>query len=253
MTDAKHIIKADLAGISVRIIKLDQDYFNANDMCRTELAFKLYMELAYTKTLVKSLSADGPIINLDGDSWFHPKLAIHLALWLDNELYSQLIDYINAKPAALKTPELRCEYCNKKSPSASAAVKHMEACRDMAGREFKAVISLSRFMSYVELMDNYVIGVDLTMIDWSSDKPKLLVEEPGFAGTFNIYLNESRWRMVRLLNKHVYLPMNMLLSKKSLKMFNENQSTLQLMQQYFSRDIDFSFEEEFKDKLGLEH
>ena len=81
------------------------------------------------------------------------------------------------------------------------------------------------------------------------NKPKLQILKNKKNYTFNIYLNESRWKVVRFLENYIKFPLKLLLSDNSLKMFYENENNYYII--FESLNNDNFLEEEFKEKLGL--
>lgn len=169
------------------------------------------------------------------------------------ELTNKNLDTIvqNLQIQIEKINEMNCDYCNKRYSSAGIT-RHLKNCPDKKIYDFKALILLPRFMSYIELINEYEIeNIILELKEWTSNKPCLIIKKLNKSYSFNIYLNESRWKVIRFLDKYISIPLTLLLSENSINMFQENEKNLELIQQYFNSDIDFTLEQEFKQKLGL--
>ncbi len=322
----------EFAGHTIRMRNSD-GYFNGKDMIKinSKKIMADYLRNQQTKEFVKELEKEVggnfhlPLIevitkgaNENRGTWVHPKIAIHLAMWISPTFSVKVIDWVhrflngditlvkdivdrhdavnnttsevlitslnnkldeyksniqilessnknlestnknleivanNLKSQIDKLNEFRCNYCNKRYSSPAGLTRHLKNCSDKNMCDFKAVIRYDRFLSYIELLNEYEIeGIKISLEDKDTDRPLLCVFKNKKKYKYNIFLNESRWKVIKMLEDYVDFPLELLLSENSLKMFRENEKNYKRIYASLNNDIDFSLEEEFKEKLGL--
>lgn len=156
------------------------------------------------------------------------------------------------KDQIAKINEFKCQYCNRRYSNSAGLTRHYKNCNDMNMNKFKAIISFDRFLSYFELLEEYELdGVRAYLKNADTDKPLLYIHKNKKKYKYNIYLNESRWKVIKMLEDHIDFPLHLMLSENSLKMFQENEKNYKRIYKTLSNDFDNTLEEEFKVKLGL--
>jgi hypothetical protein len=151
-----------------------------------------------------------------------------------------------------KLNEYRCSYCHKRYSSSMGLTRHLKNCSDKNMCEFKATIQFDKFICYFDLLYTYEIeGIHLKLIDWCSDKPKLSIKKCGKIYKFNVFLNESRWKVIKFLENDIDFPLELLLDTNSVRMFRENEKNYKRIYKSLTNEVDSTLEEEFKEKLGL--
>lgn len=148
--------------------------------------------------------------------------------------------------------QFTCSYCNRRYSSTAGLTRHYKNCTDKSMCEFKAVLNFEKFLKYVELLSEYVLeNINITLSDTNTDKPILSLTKNEKTYKYNVYLNNSRWKIVKVLEKYIDLPLELLLEESSLKMFQENKAYYKTIYKSLDSEVDFCLEEEFKEKLGL--
>jgi phage FluMu protein Com len=151
---------------------------------------------------------------------------------------------------------LTCKYCNKVYSSNAGITKHVRHnCDDCKRANFKIIIDLDRFKSYIDLVINLwvriqTISFTMERINWASTKPKLMLKYPQKNYTYQVYKNEARSSVLDILNRFFDLPMSLLMDDVSIEMINENKQLIGLVNDSISSD-DTLFMNEFAEKLGL--
>jgi hypothetical protein len=325
MSEEKQMwIVNEFAGISIRMRNSD-GYYNGGDMCKVKKGktMKDYLRNQDTQDFIEELKNElGDIYptpltdiittgaNENRGTWVHPKLAIHLGMWVNSKFGVKVINWTyrfmqgditlvrdivdrhdalnNTRSEVLittlsnqveeyktqlntlettnksllgvteelkteikKINNLRCNYCSKVYSSPIGLTRHLKRCPDKELAEYVILLDLDRFVAYIELLNEYELeDLELELIDWESNKPKLSIES-GEKYTYNIYLNSSRWKVARMLQTYFHLPFELLLSEDSFAMVMANKKYLKTLMRGLNKKDDAPLREEFKEKLGL--
>lgn len=248
-------------------------------------------------------------------TWVHPKVAIHLAMWIDQDFSIQVIEWIerfikgditlvqeivdrhdavnNTQSQVLITTmtnqlqeykdqvetltnkiedisrikdtlkeqvdrlnEFVCSYCNRRYSSTAGLTRHLNKnCVDKLMREMSLTLDFTKFKSYIDLLMKYIIedfNYKVNTKGWDTNDPVLIIFNDAKKYNYKIRYNESRWRVVKFLNKYINIPLTMILDEVATKFLEDNKPKLKTLQSSLSRqEEDYTLAEEFRMKLGI--
>lgn len=134
-----------------------------------------------------------------------------------------------------------CSYCNTMFSSVIRRMVHSRKCA--LKNEFKAVIELDKFIAYMTLLEGINIAGNITfeLIGRDTVQPKLLITKNDKKHTFDIFLNESRWKVIEFLEEDdIMVPLDLLMDSNSRTMIYGNEYTNEYIRKL--RKYDAAFE-----------
>jgi flagellar biosynthesis chaperone FliJ len=150
--------------------------------------------------------------------------------------------------------KLHCDYCNKRYSSTAGITRHLKNCPDKKISEYRMLVPLDKFQAYIELVsESYELeGIEFKFVDWDSDKPTVKVKKDAKRYNYRIYLNSSRWKLLKLLQEYICIPIETLLSENCFIMYKENADIFKIIKyNLHDNNGDTSLEVELKIKLGI--
>ncbi len=178
------------------------------------------------------------------------KTQVHELETVKNELKIQL-ERLN---------EFTCKFCDRRYSSTAGLTRHLKNCVDKEMRNMSLNIDFDKFKAYMSLLTGYAandFNYELKTEDWAGNDPVLIVKnrETHKIVRYNAKYNEQRWKAVKLLQKRVYLPVQLLLDESSCKFMDDNHTKFSPIARYlYGRDRDdvvVLLEEEFKTILNI--
>lgn len=137
----------------------------------------------------------------------------------------------------------RCVYCNTKCSSRLNLLSHLKKCSNK--NRYKGVIDLDRFVTYLELLSlnsERVFDTTIGLTDRAGSKPKLIINRNNKEYVFNIFHNESRWKVIKFLEDDVVFPIEPLLTSNSLAMFHANKDIYEYLRKLYTIDATLEYE-----------
>lgn len=154
-----------------------------------------------------------------------------------------------------KLNQFTCKYCNRRYSSTNGLTRHLNNnCTDKMTRDISLTIDMSKFKSYAELLAEYDIedfDYSLEFKNWDSDEPILVIYNSENRFVYKVGRNESRWRAIKFMNKHMNVPLQMLLDDGAVKFISDNDTKLKTLNAALSVRDDYLLADEFKIKLGI--
>lgn len=138
-----------------------------------------------------------------------------------------------------------CPYCDYKFPSTDSK-SHLGSCVHNNGSKFRAIIDHSNFDVYINMFNSGLDrnrNVNLKITGYGHGLSRtLLVDKNRKEYAFDIFLNESRWKVIKFLEDDIVFPLEHLLDSNSLAMFRANKDICGYLHKLDSHDAAYEYE-----------
>lgn len=249
-------------------IRNNDGYLCVSDMFKInkKKSWLQYLESKKTKDFLAELEKETETDLFDYDMsgnkkliWVHPKVAIHMAMWLspqfsvkvidwvmrfingdvglmnnmqieniDREAYEKEIDelklIINKKDEELLDIKTKsCRYCNKLYKTPAGLIRHENMCA-LNPPQFIAVIDYTKFKEFIKNLDWKKIREEYAfrLFNLCFTNDVIEVKYKNYKKTFNISLNGDRWEFIKTMSEWFYIRISDLLDESSLNILKNN-------------------------------
>ncbi len=141
--------------------------------------------------------------------------------------------------------KLTCPYCSKMYSNNSGLTSHIRnKCEEKDKKAFLAIIDFHAFKTFMDLVVEdwlelqEVYGFSIEKANWNTNNPLLIVKYGGGKEyKYKITNNSSRVRILTILNTHRSIPINLLVDKNAMTMFNNNSDILKIVHDFKECDM----------------